>query len=300
MNRYAFLYPTSTNPTAANRSGYRRLYSAKELTTDHGLNTYDFEARWLTPAFPRFTNPDPMASDYHPISPYAYCGGDPINMIDPTGKNFKSEKDRVMLLEELNKRKESLQKEIDNINTNGKRDNNGELTAKEQKKLNGLDKQMTHIDQAISDVNLLAEDPEHEYSLVNDQGYNEHKVTSSDGKHVNIQYSKLALAFHEICHVRQSLNSSKGLQFSKAGELKNASHRVFDMSKNEAEAYRIQYAFDRSSMPKSPGSISNINISYLRGIQTPSKEPAYPFAWDISEVCNSFIDEVLYRHQSLR
>ena len=86
MNRYAFLYPTSTNPTAANRSGYRRLYSAKELTTDHGLNTYDFEARWLTPAFPRFTTPDPLATDYHPLSPYTYCGGDPINFSDPTGQ----------------------------------------------------------------------------------------------------------------------------------------------------------------------------------------------------------------------
>ena len=55
MNRYAFLYPTSTIPAAANRSDNRRLYSAKKLTTDHGLNTYDFEARWLAPAFPRFT-----------------------------------------------------------------------------------------------------------------------------------------------------------------------------------------------------------------------------------------------------
>ena len=28
-----------------------------------------------------------MASDYYPTSPYLYCGGDPINLIDPTGEN---------------------------------------------------------------------------------------------------------------------------------------------------------------------------------------------------------------------
>ncbi len=28
---------------------------------------------------------DPMAEKYYGISPYAYCAGDPINLIDPTG-----------------------------------------------------------------------------------------------------------------------------------------------------------------------------------------------------------------------
>lgn len=35
-------------------------------------------ARWLTP--------DPLADKFYPISPYSYCGGDPINNIDPDGK----------------------------------------------------------------------------------------------------------------------------------------------------------------------------------------------------------------------
>ena len=52
MNRYAFLSPTSTIPPATSQSGNHRLYSTKELTTDHGLNAYNFEARWLAPAFP--------------------------------------------------------------------------------------------------------------------------------------------------------------------------------------------------------------------------------------------------------
>mgnify|MGYP001031813701 FL=1 len=35
----------------------------------------------------RFMQPDPLADDYHWLSPYAYCGGDPMNNIDPTGCN---------------------------------------------------------------------------------------------------------------------------------------------------------------------------------------------------------------------
>ena len=63
----------------------RRLYSAKELTTEAALNTYDFAARWQSPAFPRFTTPDPLAEQYTPIGPQVFCGGDPINRIDPSG-----------------------------------------------------------------------------------------------------------------------------------------------------------------------------------------------------------------------
>ena len=70
------------------KSTNRRLYSAKELTTDYGLNAYDFAARWLTPAFPRFTTIDRFAEKYYPISPYAYCACDPINYVDPTGMEY--------------------------------------------------------------------------------------------------------------------------------------------------------------------------------------------------------------------
>lgn len=48
----------------------------------------DFGARTYVPDECRFRQPDPKAHDYHRLSPYAYCGGDPINNIDPDGKNI--------------------------------------------------------------------------------------------------------------------------------------------------------------------------------------------------------------------
>ncbi len=64
------------------------LYGSKDFYSLKGINLYDFNARTYAADIARFMQPDPNASDYHWLSPYAYCGGDPINNIDPDGKNI--------------------------------------------------------------------------------------------------------------------------------------------------------------------------------------------------------------------
>ena len=61
------------------------MYSGKELDRTYGLDLYDFHARQQDPVIGRFTSPDPKAEDYYHVSPYAYCAGDPVNNVDPTG-----------------------------------------------------------------------------------------------------------------------------------------------------------------------------------------------------------------------
>jgi RHS repeat-associated protein len=60
-------------------------FGGKELDAMHGLNWSDFDSRYYDGIVPRFTTPDPMAEKYYSISPYAYCGNNPVNRIDPTG-----------------------------------------------------------------------------------------------------------------------------------------------------------------------------------------------------------------------
>ena len=60
-------------------------YNGKELDTTKGLNLYDYGARMYDPTLGRFTTMDPMAEKYYSVSPYAYCGNNPVNYIDPTG-----------------------------------------------------------------------------------------------------------------------------------------------------------------------------------------------------------------------
>lgn len=52
----------------------------------NGLDWYDYGARQMSPDIGRFTTMDPMAEKYYSVSPYAYCGNNPVNAIDPNGK----------------------------------------------------------------------------------------------------------------------------------------------------------------------------------------------------------------------
>ena len=64
-------------------------YNGKEFDPTCGLNLYDYGARLMDPILGgRFTTPDPLAEKRHSISPYAYCGGNPVNRIDPDGKDW--------------------------------------------------------------------------------------------------------------------------------------------------------------------------------------------------------------------
>ena len=63
----------------------RYKYNGKELDRMHGLDWYDYGARWMNGL--AFTTPDPKAWDYTDVSPYVYCHNNPISRIDPDGRD---------------------------------------------------------------------------------------------------------------------------------------------------------------------------------------------------------------------
>jgi RHS repeat-associated protein len=64
-----------------------RRYNGKELDRMHGLNTYDYGARQYNPVTARWDRMDPLCEKYYGVSPYAYCGNNPMNRIDPDGRD---------------------------------------------------------------------------------------------------------------------------------------------------------------------------------------------------------------------
>ena len=78
---YGLPHATATYYSDCNR----RLYSAKELTTEAGLNTYNFESRLQYPAFPIFNRIDRFCEKYVELSPYSYAACNPIMNTDRTG-----------------------------------------------------------------------------------------------------------------------------------------------------------------------------------------------------------------------
>ncbi len=64
-------------------------YNGKEYDSKKGLNWYDYGARHYDAALGRFTTVDPLAEKHYSINPYAYCGNNPINRIDPDGRDWR-------------------------------------------------------------------------------------------------------------------------------------------------------------------------------------------------------------------
>ena len=67
-------------------SGQRFLYGGKEREHAGGRNSYDFSARCLISPIGQWGVPDQLGEKTPWQSIYSYCGGDPINYIDPDGQ----------------------------------------------------------------------------------------------------------------------------------------------------------------------------------------------------------------------
>jgi RHS repeat-associated protein len=78
-------YGERANDPALTRNGNNFLYGGKELQDRDDIDWYDSGARFQTTSG-IFTSIDPYAEKYYPISPYVYCGGNPVRFIDPDGR----------------------------------------------------------------------------------------------------------------------------------------------------------------------------------------------------------------------
>ena len=62
-------------------------YSGKEYDHRDGLDLYDYGARLYDPAASRWTSPDPLCEKYYHLSPYVFCLNNPVNCVDPDGRD---------------------------------------------------------------------------------------------------------------------------------------------------------------------------------------------------------------------
>ena len=89
---YPFGLPMAETANAEqDKQSYK--YNGKEFERKDGLNWMDYGARHYDVALGRFTTVDPLAEKYYSISPYAYCGNNPILNIDPNGMDYWSTND---------------------------------------------------------------------------------------------------------------------------------------------------------------------------------------------------------------
>ena len=73
--------------TAGNTQPYK--YNGKELDTKKGLNWYDYGARHYDAVLGRFITVDALYDKHFKVSPYVYCGNEPVGRIDPDGNDWR-------------------------------------------------------------------------------------------------------------------------------------------------------------------------------------------------------------------
>jgi RHS repeat-associated protein len=70
---------------STNENVQKYKFEGKELDRTFGLDNYDIHARQYFAMMPMWDRIDPLAEKYYGISPYVYCGGDPVNFGDYNG-----------------------------------------------------------------------------------------------------------------------------------------------------------------------------------------------------------------------
>ena len=89
---------------ASTSSPNRWRFSGKEDQSFLGASIplLDFGAKMYNPAIARWTAADPLSEKYYGISPYVYCLGNPISIIDPNGMDIwtMDEKGNVVWVKE--------------------------------------------------------------------------------------------------------------------------------------------------------------------------------------------------------
>ena len=88
LDTYDYMpYGSEFTTDTDNITDYR--FTGKEKQTAFGnSNIYDSFARFQN-TYGRFMSIDPKAESFYHISPYTYCAGDPVNLVDPDGKIIK-------------------------------------------------------------------------------------------------------------------------------------------------------------------------------------------------------------------
>ncbi len=142
------------------------LFNAKELDNETGL--YYYGARYLDPTGAMWLSVDPLFEKYAGMSPYNYCMGNPVKLVDPDGRDYvrndngeivyfeKDLSDRLKIGEHFQYKGGAgvyLGKTYDDVQTNTYYSLFGQsykLNSKEGKCVKALDKGiMTHVNEQL-------------------------------------------------------------------------------------------------------------------------------------------------------
>ena len=267
--------------TAGTDAASRYMYGAKEWDTD--LSLYDFSARWYNPAGAvSFTTMDPLCEKYYSVSPYAYCAGNPVNLVDPSGAIWLTPKKADYLRKMTEERISLINSQIESYHNQLKNDATSQEDIQSiQILLESGQKELALLNESLSDIDRLSKD-DHYFALT--EIFSEgHHVKQGKGGIISIETSSDAISLHEIRHVVQALDNG-GLSFSReTGYLlnpgineKQTNKRFSMIAQFEVDAYQHQFAMDHSFPISTVQSIHEIDVHTVGAIRNGQGYYVYP------------------------
>ena len=79
---------TGSGPGATLATNRYRYNGKEEQELAAGLPYTDYGARFFDPDHCTWLSPDPLSDKYPGVYPYAFCAGDPVNYLDPDGREL--------------------------------------------------------------------------------------------------------------------------------------------------------------------------------------------------------------------
>ncbi|MDR2408008.1 MAG: RHS repeat-associated core domain-containing protein, partial [Bacteroidales bacterium] len=240
----------------------RYTFSGKEKQTVRDLGFLDFGARMLETEIGRWFVIDPLAEKYYSVSPYVYCGNNPVNRIDPNGMEWLNKRDEEyakQLIEEMRKRIEAEQKSIDELNvTIAKNKEEGKDVSNYQTDVAAMQANIDNLNTGITELKSMGETAEQKFTYKNISG----NIGGTDVNRKGVIVMEIANngsitnGIHESAH---------GYDLWKGG--KNTAH---NWDAREIKAYKRQFSYDSSSIPNSywgkVNGLQDITTKWVYGI----------------------------------
>ena len=260
---------------------YYLYTNGKETQTTGDVNWLDYGARMYDDVIGRWTRPDPMSEKYYGVSLYSYCDDNPMNRIDPDGRDWKEKKDEEIakrLQQQIAIRDESLVQEEQSINLQiAKIKNNTKLSAKkrnqkiarQQEKLEDMQTQRTLLSDLGKGITQLG-DSKTSYTF-NTVGVETTATLSSmsDGTVVINNYGTTGNRAHETTHAIQYDN--RQIKFNPLGSNNTLMQNPIGL---EMQAYATEYSITNGIVPSSdtgnPDSVFGITPQWLYGLRDPN------------------------------
>ena len=195
---FGMSFAESTN---ASKQPYK--YNGKELDMENSLNTYDYEARLLSVAVPRFTTMDPLAENYYSWSPYHYAGNNPILITDPTGMDW------YIFNEETGKFEEKIEFEGQHRMAVRSTDKEGNTTYTFHD-FNDLENDSKDIDDGLDNTQYISRNAADRAARLHDLNYDAIGVSGFEGAVYSTKVLAADKALIERCkQILKDPNSSK-------------------------------------------------------------------------------------------